>query len=634
MKEKRREQEKKYEERFRQYLDELKWLFMELYPGQEASFWDMCDGLRRYYEDRTEDLKQLDEMRAADPNWFRTNDMLGMMLYVDAFAGDLKGMREKLPYLQDCGVNCLHLMSLLDCPAKDTDDGHEVVDFRKVRSNLGTMEDLRDLAKICHANGINLCLNLEMASTSDQHEWAIQAKSGEVQYEYRYFIFDDYSTPELFDQSMQAIFPEVPGNFTWNTELGRVVMTRFHANQWDLNYGNPVVLKEMAYNILYLANQGIDILRLDSLPYIWKQLGTSCIDQPQVHNIIRIIRIITDIVCPGVLLLGETNMDPEKAASYFGTPEKPECHMVVNEGMMDWLWHTVATKDVRLLRRQLDILNNLPREDIFQTFLRSPDAIEWKLDYPWLQTIHTEEIPHKQFLNDFFTGAYPDSFARGELRGDRDHPENSDLCGTTASFCGMEKASYEGDDWAMQLAIRYDLTLHACMLAQSGIPVLYSGDEIGQENDYMYHEDERKEGDVRWLHRGNFRWDLEKKRVIKGSRQQQIFDGLRRLERIRSSHAVFGPDADVSTVDTWDDAILGVIRSTEMEKMILLSNFSEYDRPAWIDEEDGTYIDLISGQRMEAKGVQVPAYGCRWLLREEKGSVPAGTWSEDEKETA
>ncbi len=609
-----------FEERLNRHMDELKWLFMELYPGQEAVFWELCEGLRQYYAERGEDLRDLDLARQADSGWYQNNHMLGMMLYVDAFAGNLQGLCEKLSYFENSGVNYLHLMSLLDCPEVGADGGYAISDYRKVRSDLGTMEDLRELARECHAKDICLCLDFVMNHTSDKHEWAMKAKAGEVGYEYRYLIYDDYYTPDFYDKTVPEALPTTaPGNFTWNADLGKVVMTTFHSNQWDLNYGNPVVLSEMIYNMLNLANQGIDIIRLDSFPYIWKQIGTNCRNLPQVHNIVRIIRIITEIVCPGILLLGEVAMDPDKIESYFGTIEKPEFHMLYNTTAMTSLWNTVATGDTHLLRKQLDNIIAVPKEFTFQNYLRSHDEIRWRLDYEWLSNFSIEEAPHKQYLNDFFTGVFPNSFARGELFNDTSEQEDyARLCGTTASLCGIEKAEFEGDEEALQRAIRLDLTLHACMMSQTGIPVIYSGDEIGQVNDYSYKEDENRKGDSRNLHRGAFRWDLEELRHTEGTMQQKMYDGIRRLERFRSDFSVFGPDAEMRTLDTWDDAILGISRYIESEQLVALFNFSGEDRTAWIDEGDEIYIDTTSGQRMKAKNIPVPAYGFCWLLRSDK----------------
>lgn len=616
---------KEYEARFNQYYDELKWLYCELYKNQDEALEQLCGQMYRFYTERKAALKRMDRERAKNPQWYKGNRMVGMMMYTDAFAGDLKGVLKHLNYIEECGVNYLHLMPLLDTPEGRSDGGYAVSDFRKVRPDLGTMEDLECLAAECHKRDVSICLDFVMNHTSEDHEWARKARMGDPEYQSRYFFYDNYDLPAQFERTVPEVFPTTaPGNFTWVADAGKYVMTTFYPYQWDLNYWNPVVLNEMVGNMLNLVNRGIDVIRIDAVPYIWKQLGTNCRNLPQVHSIVRIMRIICEIVCPGVLLLGEVVMEPDKVVPYFGSVEKPECHMLYNVTTMAATWNSVATKDIRLLRQQMDVVSSLPKDYVFLNYLRCHDDIGWGLDYPWLKQFGIDEVSHKKYLNDFLTGQYPGSFGRGELYNSDPESGDARLCGTTASLCGIEKAAYERDEEALKKAVRLDLMLHAYMLSQSGIPVIYSGDEIGQENDYTYHENPKKWDDSRYLHRGSFRWDLEKKRSVKGSLQETIFEGIKKLESIRAQFPVFCTDAEVWTIDTWDDAVLGLVRRSGEEKLIALFNFSEFDKVAWINEEDGMYKDLISGRRMEAKGVQIPAYGVYWLMREK--------W--DEKDTA
>ena len=610
--------EDEFQKRMSRHYDELKWLYCELYPGQQWAFDDLCKNLENIYRYRKEDLKRLDRIREAHSDWYKKNDILGMMMYVDAFAGNLNGVREKLDYVEECNVNYLHLMPLLESPEGRSDGGYAVSNFRKVQPELGTMEDLEHLADECRTRGISLCLDFVMNHTSEDHEWAVRARLGEREYMDRYYFYDNYDVPAQFEQTVPQVFPTTaPGNFTWLPDMNKFVMTTFYPYQWDLNYWNPVVLNEMIYNMLNLTNKGIDVIRIDAVPYIWKQLGTNCRNLPQVHTIVRIMRMICEIVCPGVLLLGEVVMEPEKVVPYFGTVEKPECHMLYNVTTMATTWHTVATKDARLLRRQMDIINSLPKDYVFLNYLRCHDDIGWGLDYKWLKQFGVEEIAHKRYLSDFFTGKFPGSFGRGELYNDDPTSGDARQCGTTASLCGVEKAAYERNEEELKKAVRFDLTLHAYMLTQAGIPVIYSGDEIGQENDYTYHEDQKKWEDSRYLHRGHFQWDKEQLRHTEGTVQNEIFQGLDKLEKIRSSHPVFEADAASWTIDSWDDSILALAKAKGEEKLVALFNFSEYDKVAWINEDDGMYQDLITGREMEARGVQIPAYGCYWLLKKQ-----------------
>ncbi|MCF0134353.1 MAG: Beta-galactosidase C-terminal domain, partial [Blautia sp.] len=465
---------------------------------------------------------------------------------------------------------------------------------------------------------ISICMDFVMNHTSEDHAWAKKAYAGDKEYQDRYFFYDDFDIPAQYEQTVPQVFPTTaPGNFTWFPEIGKYVMTTFYPYQWDLNYGNPVVLREMIYNMLNLTNQGVDIIRIDAVPYIWKQLGTNCRNLPQVHKIVRMMRMICEIVCPGVLLLGEVVMEPSKVVPYFGTVEKPECHMLYNVTTMATIWNTVATRDVRLLKEQMIKVTQLPREYVFLNYLRCHDDIGWGLDYDWMRQFGTTEVPHKKYLNDFLTGNWPGAFSRGELYNSDPTSGDARLCGTTASLCGVEKAEEDQNEEAMERANRLDLMLHAFMLFQSGIPVLYSGDEIGQLNDYTYHDDIMKQEDSRYLHRGRFNWEHAKLRHEAGTRQQVIFASLSELETLRASNELFNVESAAWMIDTWDDHVLGMIRANEEAKVIGLFNFSEEERIAWINEEDGMYQDMISGTCMEAKGVRVPAYGYYWLLRME-----------------
>lgn len=608
--------EEEYNRRMSRHYDELKWLYCELYEGRQDAFDELCDNLKKIYMYRKDDLKALDRKREENPQWYKKNDILGMMMYVDAFAGNLNGVREKLDYIQECNVNYLHLMPLLESPEGRSDGGYAVSDFRKVQPELGTMDDLETLADECRERGISVCLDFVMNHTSEDHEWAKRARAGEKEYMDRYYFYDNYDLPSQFERTVPQVFPTTaPGNFTWLADLQKFVMTTFYPYQWDLNYWNPTVMNEMIYNMLNLTNKGVDVIRIDAVPYIWKQLGTDCRNLPQVHTIVRIMRMICEVVCPGVMLLGEVVMEPKKVVPYFGTVEKPECHMLYNVTTMATTWHTVATRDARLLRQQMDIVNSLPKDYVFLNYLRCHDDIGWGLDYPWLRQFGINEVAHKRYLSDFFTGKFPGSFGRGELYNDDPTSGDARQCGTTASLCGIEKAAFERDEEALKKAVRFDLMLHAYMLTQAGIPVIYSGDEIGRENDYTYHQDPRKWEDSRYLHRGSFQWDKAELRHEEGTVQYEIFQGLKKMEELRLSHKVFDADAAAWTVDTWDDSILGLIKAKGDEKLVALFNFSEYDKVAWINEEDGLYQDLFTGREMEARGVQIPAYGYYWLMK-------------------
>ena len=615
------------------YLDELKWLYMELYRDENA-FAYFLTILEKHAADRKAALRKRDDLRAAGKSWDHETAPLGMMLYTENFGGTLRGVEERLPYLTECGIDYLHLMPLLDSPHGKSDGGYAVSDFRRVRPDLGTMEDLESLTDACHEHGIAVCFDFVLNHVSEEHAWAKAAKAGDPTAQSRFFMYDSWDIPNAYEATVPQVFPATaPGNFSWVPECGRVVMTTFHPFQWDLNYANPMVFNDMTDNLLYLANRGIDVIRLDAIPYIWKELGTNCRNLPQVHTIVRMMNLACRIVCPGVLLLGEVVMEPKEVVPYFGKDDKAECEMLYNVTMMCTLWNTVVTRDVRLLQHQMEQVYALPTKHIFQNYIRCHDDIGWGLDYPFLGQFGFGEVPHKKYLNDWFTGKWPGSWSRGELYNDFELIGDARLCGTTASLCGIEAAlaglkDGSGDPADLERSIRCDLMLHAFILMQNGIPVLYSGDEIGQLNDYSYHDDPEKWDDSRYLHRGAFDFEKAAERRVKGTVQQKIFDGLAAMQAVRHEYEVMGPDARMSVLWTGNDRVMAVQRVRNGQLLVGLFNFSEWpitvpvNADAELAASDAEWKDLLSGETFggnkddEGEELRIPleGYGFRWLL--------------------
>lgn len=608
-----KKEEALFQQRLSRHLDELRWLYMELY-NNDSMFAELCEMLHYYAEARSAALKKRDLAREADPNWYKSSDLVGMMMYIDNFAGNLQGVRQKLPYLEKAGVNCLHLMPFLNTVPERSDGGYAVADFRTVRPDLGTMEDLEQLTDACHKKGINVCMDFVMNHTSQDHEWAKRARAGDGEYMSRYFFYADPSIPQEYEKTVPQVFPTTaPGNFTWLPDCGHYVMTTFYPYQWDLNYRNPRVFNEMMYNYLFLANKGMDIIRIDAVPYIWKEIGTNCRNLPKVHTIVRMMRMIGEIVCPSVILLGEVVMEPAKVVPYFGTVDKPECHLLYNVTTMCTTWHTVATRDTRLLRKQLDSVNSLPKDYVFLNYLRCHDDIGWGLDFDTLKQWGFEEVAHKKYLNRYFQGYEGSSNSRGELYNDDPVTGDARFCATTASLCGIEKAGFEQDAAAIERAVRFDLTLHAMMLMQSGIPMLYSGDEIAQVNDYSYKNDPNKAQDSRYIHRGKLNWELAGHCEDTTTPEGQVFTGIRKLETLRRSHPTFGLNADVWTLDTGDNAVLAIGRYADDEKVIGIFNFSEFDKTITLPYDKGEFTDLLTGTKHSLTQLTIPAYGSFYM---------------------
>ena len=585
-----------FERRFLQRRDELEWLYMELYNDRDR-LEALEEMMRAAYDRRSMTLRRLDGRREREPGWFRSGAMLGMTMYTNLFAGNLAGVEQRLDYLQEQGITYLHLMPLLKMPHPDNDGGYAVEDFEQVDPSLGTNQDLERLTAAMRKRGMSLCLDFVVNHTADTHQWALRAKAGEREYQDRYICFDTPDIPREMERYIPDVFPETaPGSFLYVPEMGKYVCSSFHPYQWDLNYRNPAVFHDMTASMLRLANLGVEVLRVDAVPYLWKEAGTSCRNLPRVHTIMRMVRLMIETVCPGVILKGEVVMAPRELAPYFGEAEKPECHLLYNSSTMATQWSALASGDVRQLKRQLDDLHSLPAHCCFVNYLRCHDDIGWGLNEEFGKTIGMDPAAHKKYLYEFFEGSFPGSFARGERYNYNPATQDARTCGTTASLCGIEKGLYEKDQGQVDLGIQRDLMMHAAMMCMKGFPMLSSGDEIGQLNGYGYHEDPDLREDSRNLHRTPFRWEDAALRTRPGTVQQRLWDGLRKLERLRAEEPCFGPQATVSTWDTHNDHVLALVRRTEEALLVGLFNFSGQRQQITLDSMEGLFTDLISGE--------------------------------------
>ena len=568
------------------HQDELEQLFMSLYNDHDA-FDALVASMAAAYADRPADLKRLDKTREQDPGWYKRGDMFGMTMYTDLFAGDLKKLADKIPYLKEQKLTYLHLMPLLDMPHPNNDGGYAVQDFDTVDPKLGTNEDLAALAKKLRRAGISLCIDFVMNHTASTHRWAKAAEAGDPEYQDYYFCYPDRTIPDRYDRDVPQVFPNTaPGNFTWNEKMNKWVMTQFYPFQWDLNYRNPKVLVAMMGSVMRLANLGVEVFRIDAVPYIWKQLGTNCRNLPQVHTIVRMLRIILECVCPAAVLKGEVVMAPKELAAYFGTPEAPECHMLYNVSIMVNLWSALASRDVRLLKNQIDKLNSLPENCWFVNYLRCHDDIGWGLDEDVERYLDIDPLKHKEFLYHFYEGATPGSWSMGELYNYDEATRDARSCGTTASLCGIEKAIITHDKPLLETSVDRDLMMHHAMSFLRGFPMLNCGDEIAQLNGWDYKEDPDRVEDSRNLHRSKFDWTKAALRKKSGTLQNQLWKGMEDLRAMRNDPC-FAPDAWVSTWDTFNDSVLAVIRQHEGKTLVGLFNFSPDPQHAHLNACNG-----------------------------------------------
>ena len=607
--------EKEFNERLNSRYDELKWLYMELYDNMD-SLSDLKNNLRNIYFYRNNDLKKIDREREKNPNWYKDNKFVGMTIYADLFSNDLNGIADKIDYFKEMNINYLHIMPIFKSPYGMSDGGFSISDFRQVSEHLGGNDAFDALAVKCRKNGINISMDFVLNHTSDQHEWAIKAKQGEPEYIEYYNFYSDYTVPAEFEKTIpQNMLNSKSGNFTYIECLNKYVMTTFNCYQWDLNFKNPAVFNEMIYNLLYLANMGCDILKLNSLQYIWKQLHTDCRNLPQVHSIIRLIRLITEIVCPGVVLSADIdNMDAQYKNVYFGLDQKQECQMIYNEGTMLAAWNSLATRDIRILKNELSKIYNDVNNGYYINYLRDYKDIKWNLDSDEIRKFGFDPFMHKKFLSEFFSGNFRDSFARGELYNFKPSFGVSEICGTTASLCGLEKALYERDDIQTDISIDRILMLYAFNTSIPGISVICSGDEIGQLNDYTYKEDSRSI-DTNNIYKGKFDWEKADKRKDSNSVENKIFSGIKRLEDLRVKYNVFSGIGKMELIDLDDISVLAFIRNLENENLICVFNFSEWNKNISLNL-DGEYKDIITEKNYNLKDeLNIKPYGVLWLYK-------------------
>ncbi len=520
-------------------------LFYQLYGHRndfKAQAVRLVETLARQYIRRPDSLKKIDIDREKDYNWFLSQEWVGMALYSDGFAGNLKGLTSKVAYFQELGVNVLHIMPILKSPEGASDGGYAVSNFREINPRAGTLDDLESLSFTLRSREILLVLDVVLNHSSNEHEWAKKARAGDQQYQDYYYIFDDRKIPDLYEETMPEIFPETaPGNFTWDEAMGKWVMTVFNHYQWDLNYSNPAVFIEMLDIILFWANQGADVVRLDAVAFLWKKIGTNCQNQREAHLVLQLMKDCCQVTAPGVLFIAEAIVAPVEVIKYFGEDAviAKECEVAYNATYMALLWDAVATKNAKLLNQGIQSLPVKLDRATWLNYLRGHDDIGLGFDDMDILQAGYDPREHRRFIIEYFTGAYGDSPAKGMKFGSNHKTGDARISGSLASLVGLEAALLRGDPDEIDMAVNLILLLHSMILSLGGIPLLYYGDEIGTTNNYGYREDESKASDNRWLHRPVMDWNKAALRNQHGTVEQRIFDGLKKMIAVRKGIPAF-----------------------------------------------------------------------------------------------
>ncbi|MDT8297332.1 MAG: alpha-amylase family glycosyl hydrolase, partial [Spirochaetaceae bacterium] len=361
-------------------------LFEQLY-GSRSDFYEqlkrLVEVMAKNYIQRPESYKVKDREKEANHNWFLHQRWVGMVLYANCFSKDLDDLTKRVGYFTELGVNFVHILPILKCPEGYSDGGYAVSDFRQVDERFGSNESLEKLIDSLHEADSLITLDIVVNHTSDQHEWAQQARAGSKKHQDLYYTFDNRDVPDMFEQSMPEVFPETdPGNFTWDETMQKWVMTVFHDYQWDLNYSNPEVFTEMIDIILFWANKGVDVVRLDAVAFLWKKIGTACQNEQEAHLILQLFKDCCQVVAPGLLSIAEAIVSPSEIIKYFGEDAvvAKECEIAYNATYMALLWDSVATKNARLLRQGLKNLPGKLEGATWLNYLRCHDDIGFGFD--------------------------------------------------------------------------------------------------------------------------------------------------------------------------------------------------------------------------------------------------------------
>jgi len=565
---------------------------------------------------RPDELKALDASREEHPAWFIDQKMLGGVCYVDLFAGNLEGIRSKIPYLKELGLTYLHLMPLFRSPEGENDGGYAISSYREVDPDLGTMDQLRELTDELRAEGISLVLDFVFNHTSNEHKWAQKARSGEKDYQKYYRMYANRTIPDAYEAHLREIFPEEhPGAFTYFDDVGKWVWTTFHSNQWDLNYANPEVFNRMAGEMLFLANVGVEILRLDAVAFIWKAIGTDCENLPEAHLIIEGYNAIARIAAPALLFKSEAIVHPDEVAKYI---HKDECQLSYNPLLMALLWNTLATREVNLLHYSMVKRFEIPKGCAWVNYVRCHDDIGWTFSDEDASNLGINAHDHRQFLNAYYTGKFEGSFARGTTFQENPKTGDARISGTCASLAGLEKALKEETEVEVELAIQRILLIHNVILSIGGIPLIYLGDEIGMLNDDRYLNDPSKMDDSRWIHRSPADSKRYAKRNDNKSVPGKIYQGLKHIIQLRKSTPVIGSGSP-TFFSTGNPHIFGYFHEQGQTRLLILNNFSDDTQmmPGTSLRSfalGSSFTDRVSGQSLNSRAdLRLAPFQFMWL---------------------
>ncbi len=574
------------------------------------------------FQQRPADLRLLDLRRHADPQWYQHQQMLGYATYADLFAGDLKGVADRVDYLAELGVTYLHLMPLLKPRPGQNDGGYAVMDYRAVRPELGSIDDLRELATVLRSQGISLTLDLVLNHVAAEHQWAVNARAGDPFYRNYFHMFADRELPDAYERTLPEVFPDfAPGNFTYDEESHSWVWTTFNTWQWDLNWHNPDVFYEFADLILWLANLGVECVRLDAIAFIYKRMGTNCQNQPEVHAITQALRTVARIAAPALIFKAEAIVGPADLAPYLGVGKHAGkvSDLAYQNSLMVQIWSALAAKDTRLFCAAMNRFPAKPPTTVWGTYLRCHDDIGWAIDDGDAASVGLTGFEHRRFLAEYYAGLYPMSDARGLVFQENLLTGDRRISGTAASLAGIEAALNSGDDFHLDLAVRRYLLAYSLVLGFGGLPLIYMGDELGLLNYYDFVEDPDHADDNRWVHRPPMPWDWVDRRHIEGTVEYRIWHGLRHIITVRSSLPSLDASLESEILDPVNPAVLVFLRRFPTQTMVGVYNMTTESQklPRWVIPLGNWAWDALTEETPLSDGqLTLGGYQVRWFVQQ------------------
>ncbi|MFZ6718861.1 alpha-amylase family glycosyl hydrolase [Undibacterium sp. Ji49W] len=578
---------------------------------------------------RPASLLELDQQRSEDTQWFTKENMLGYCCYVDRFAGDLKGVQQRIPHLQELGVTYLHLLPFLKARAGENDGGFAVADFDAVEPRLGTMQDLEQTCNALRQAGISLCSDFILNHVADDHPWAVAAKNGDARYRDYFYHYPNRNKPDAFEKNLGQVFPQVaPGNFSYVSDMQAWVWTTFYPYQWDLNYRNPAVFADMAAALLRLANRGVEAFRLDSTAFLWKRAGTKCMNQPEAHQILQALRSLVDIAAPGVLLKAEAIVETAELPAYLGSNNEAqatrECHLAYHSSLMAASWVALAEQDTSLIRHVVAATPALPAQSSWLTYVRCHDDIGWNVLRPEA-SLEAEDVQQRLArVSRFYSG--DNSYARGQSFQASDANAVHGTVGMASALAGFSSAQSIEEKY---LARQRLVLLYGLSFCFGGMPLIYMGDELAQANDEAYQHIAAQAADSRWLHRPVWDENLYQQRHDSLSHTGAVFNAICHMLQVRKQLPQLAATAPRQLLTQASPAVLAFMRGSAVQPLLYLANFSEnsvtidisellagYDIPAqaWVNQLD----------RLDAGAtVTLTAYAQLWLTQKNNSGAQA-----------